>query len=235
MAEVVRRGTRASEQELTSAAGSANRIRSLFERERDAALSRDLGESARAAETLLTSAGTSLKTLRDLAQSRGGRPAALDPAVLTSQERELASLRGRIGGTSARDRDVLRRTVASARALDDRLAEMVRTYGQQAAADSGVPPDLLQGAQAFFSGRYQDAVTQLEALRLPSGASSGFGCRRSCFVPRRCFRPGRSTANRTIGGARLQSRQWPNAGGSRRSSSRMRRCSRPGSCGFTRV
>ena len=173
VAEIVRRGTRASEQELTSAAGSANRIRSLFERERDAALSRDLGESARAAETLLTSAGTSLKTLRDLAQSRGGRPAALDPAVLTPHERELASLRERIGGTSARDRDVLRRTVASARALDERLAEMVRTYGQQAAADSGVPPDLLQGAQAFFSGRYQDAVTQLEALRLPSGASSG--------------------------------------------------------------
>ena len=173
VAEIVRRGAKASEAELTTAAGTANRIRTLFERERDAALSRDLGESARAAETLLTSAGTSLKTLRDLAQSTGGRPAALDPAVLTPHERELARLRERMGGASARDREVVRQTVASARALDERLSEMVRTYGKQAAADSGVPPDLLQGAQAFFSGRYQDAVTQLESLRLPAGASSG--------------------------------------------------------------
>jgi hypothetical protein len=120
----------------------------------------------------LTSADSSLKTLRDLTQSAGGRPAPVSDTLLGRYERELASLRGRLAGPSARKRDGLQRIVAGARSLDERLTDTVRAAGQQAATDSGVPADLLQGAQAFFAGRYQDAVTQLEALRLPAAASS---------------------------------------------------------------
>lgn len=172
VAEIVRRGTRASESELTGAAGTANRIRELFERERDAALSRDLAEAATAAETLLASADGSLKTLREIALSTAGRSGALTPARLGPHERELARLRERFGTAPSRDGDVIRRTLFGARALDARLTDLVRTYGPQAVANSGVPPELLQGARAFFAGRYQDAVTQLDALRLAQDASS---------------------------------------------------------------
>jgi hypothetical protein len=166
VAEIVSRGTRASESDLGAAAATAGRVRDLFARARDAALSQDLTEAAQAIERLLTSAAGNLETLEGLAQPRAGRRAAIDTQVLTPHQRELARLRADIAGPAAKDPSALRRTLGSATTLDQTLAELVASYGQRATAAGGVPADLLKGARTFFAGRYRDAAEQLEGVHL---------------------------------------------------------------------
>jgi tetratricopeptide (TPR) repeat protein len=168
IAETVNRGTRASEAELTTAIASAHRIRDVFSRARDAALSRDLTEAAQAVERLLSSAAGNLDTLEQLARPAQGRRAALDAQVLAPHQRELARLRASLGGGAAKDPGLLRRTLGSATTLDQTLSDLVATYGQQATAASGVPADLLEGARTYFAGRYADAASQLGGVQLPA-------------------------------------------------------------------
>lgn len=173
VAEIVSRGARASETELGTAAATAGRIRDVFARARDAALSEDLTEAAQAIERLLTSAAGNLETLEALAQPAAGRRAALDAKVLAPHQRELARLRGGISGPSAKDPAALRRTLGSATTLDQTLADLVGVYGERATAASGVPADLLEGARTFFAGRYADAAAQLSAVELPGDTLPG--------------------------------------------------------------
>ena len=172
VAEIVNRGTRASEGELGTATATAGRIRDVFARARDAALSEDLNEAAQAIERLLTSAAGNLRTLESLAQPGAGRRAALDADVLAPHQRELARLRAGTSGAPAKDPSALRRTLGSATTLDQTLADLVATYGQRATAAGGVTADLLEGARTFFAGRYADAAEQLAAVSLPSDAPS---------------------------------------------------------------
>jgi hypothetical protein len=166
VAEVVSRGTRASESDLGTAAATAGRVRDLFARARDAALSQDLTEAAQAVERLLTSAAGNLGMLEGLAQPRAGRRAAIDAQVLAPHQRELARLRADIAGSAAKDPSALRRTLGSATTLDQTLADLVASYGERATAAGGVPADLLEGARTFFAGRYADAAEQLAAVNL---------------------------------------------------------------------
>lgn len=168
IAETVNRGTRASAAELAAAASSATRVRDVFSRARDAALSRDLTEAAQAIERLLISAAGSLETLERLARPAPGRRAAMDAQVLTPHQRELARLRAGLGGSAARDPGTLRRTLGGATTLDQTLSDLVATYGRQVTAASGVPADLLEGARTYFAGRYADAASQLGAVDLPA-------------------------------------------------------------------
>jgi hypothetical protein len=170
VAETVNRGTRASEAELTGAAAAAGRIRDLFARARDAALSRDLTEAAQAVERLLISAAGNLDTLAKLARPVQGRRAPIDAQVLAPHQRELTRLRASLAGGAARDPVTLRRTLGSATALDQTLNDLVATYGEAATAAGGVPSDLLEGARTYFAGRYLDAAVQLDSVRLPTDA-----------------------------------------------------------------
>ena len=113
---------------------------------------------------------------------------------------------------------------------------MVRTLASRPRPTAVCRRSLLQGAQAFFSGRYQDAVTQLEAspAAIRSAAS---GVRLQAQLLRAAALFSAWALDREQDDQRRQAavRRWPNAGGSRRSSSRMRRFSRRGSSGFTRA
>lgn len=170
VAEIVSRGTRASDGELGTATATAGRIRDVFARARDAALSEDLTEAAQAIERLLTSAAGNLQTLEELAQPAGPRKPALEADLLVPHRRELARLRAGTFGAAVKDPAALRRTLGGATALDQTLADLVAAYGQRATAAGGVTADLLEGARTFFAGRYGDAATQLAGVSLPSDA-----------------------------------------------------------------
>jgi hypothetical protein len=173
VAAIVARGTSASEAELTDAAGTANRVRDLFERARESATAARIAEGTREIEALLGSAAEHLRTVDRLAPAAGG-VSLFSKAEIARHRTELARLRQSLNGPALRNSDAFARTRANAQSLEQRLAEIANVLGKQTGTETkNIPRALVDGARAYFAGRYADAAARLNDPGLAQEQSDG--------------------------------------------------------------